>query len=138
MSEGRRLLDDMLSSAADRGFVGHSLLRAVAAMLDGRPLEVKAEIDRLRPSGFRDPEGLLWGTLLLAQVGEHDDALSLLEEVVDGGLVCTEIQAMPLMAPLRGLERFEEIMRRAASARDRAADAFRAADGHRLLGMTEG
>ncbi len=42
------------------------------------------------------------------------------------------------MEPLRGFERFEEIMRRAAAGHDRAAEAFRAADGHRLLGMTEG
>jgi len=63
--------------------------------------------------------------------------LSVLEEVVEGGLVCTEMQAMPWMAPLRGLERFEKVMRRAAVARDCTAEAFRAADGRRLLGMTE-
>ncbi len=140
ISEGRRLLADKLSSAALAlmGGVVHSFHKAIVAVLDGSASEVKAEIDRIRRSGFRDPEGLLIGTLLLAQVGEHEDALSLLEEVVEGGFVCTEMQAMPWMAPLRGLERFEEIMQRAAAARDRAAEAFRAADGHRLLGMTEG
>ena len=138
MSEGRLVLADLLPSASQLGSVGNSFVRATVAVLDGRASEIKTELDRLRRSGFRDPEGLLWGTLLLARAGEHDDALSLLEEVVEGGLVCTEIQARPLLAPLRGLERFEELMRRAAAARDRTADAFRAADGYRLLGMTEG
>ena len=138
LSEARRILADRLPSVAQMGGVEHAFIRAVVAVLDGRASEVKTEVDRIRRSGFRDPEGLLYGTLLLAQAGEHEDALSLLEEVVEGGLVCTEMQAMPWMAPLRGLERFEEIMRRATAARDRAAQAFRAADGHRLLGMTEG
>lgn len=138
MSEARRILADRLPSAALMGGVGHAFIRAIAAVLEGRASEIKTEVDRIRRSGLRDPEGLLISTLLLAQAGEHEDALSLLEEVVEGGLVCTEMQAMPWMAPLRGLERFEEIMRRATAARDRAAEAFRAADGHRLLGMTEG
>ena len=138
MSEGRRILEDMLPSVAQAGSVGQAFIRAITALLDGRVSDMKTEFDRIRQSGMRDPEGLLYGTLLLARAGEHEDALSLLEEVVEGGLVCTEIQAMPWMAPLRGLKRFEEIMRRAAAARDRAAEAFRAADGHRLLGMTEG
>jgi hypothetical protein len=59
-----------------------------------------------------------------------------LEEVMEGDLVCTEMQAMPWVAPLLGLERFEKVMRRAAVVWDCAAEAFRTADGHRLLGMT--
>ena len=124
ISEGRDVLVDLLPAAANLGSVGQAFIRAVTALVDGRAKEVKTEVDRIRQSGMQDPEEKLWGTLLLAQAGEHEDALALLDEVVEGGFVCTEMQAIPWMEPLRGLERFEEIMRRAGAGHDRAAEAF--------------
>ena len=75
ISESRRVLADLMPSTAHLGSVGHAFIRAVAALVDGRVLEVKTEVDRIRRSGMRDPEGQLWGTLLLAQAGQHEDAL---------------------------------------------------------------
>ncbi len=89
---------------------------------------------RLYDSGFRDPEGLLLGALLMARGGAQDAALDLIERVTDGGFI-PPIREMPWFASLAGNERFEALMIRAEEGRARAARAFRDAGGETLLGV---
>jgi non-specific serine/threonine protein kinase len=89
---------------------------------------------RLYETGFRDPEGLLLGALLMARGGAHDAALDILEHVTEGGFI-PPIRDMPWFASLAGNERFERLMVRAEEGRTRAARAFRDAGGEKLLGV---
>ena len=91
----------------------------------------------MRQTGFHDPEGLAYFVLLLARAGAHEDALTLLEEIVEQGYSCPDIRSQPWVRPLHGSKRFESAMARAERARDRAAAVFREANGHRLLGMSQ-
>ena len=133
LDEARRLARELHLVATP---VEQVFLRAVEAAVDGRADEIRSIVNQMRQKGFRDPEGWAYSALVLARAGAHEDALDLLDEAVDAGYTCPDLRFQPWSKVLHGHERFERAMARAVQARDRAAEAFRAADGYRLLGMS--
>ena len=130
--EVRRLISTMMPTSPP----GEQLFLAAArAALERDTGDAVAMARQIRQTGFRDPEGLFAFALILAQAGAHDEALSMIETVVDGGFVCPEMRDQPALAPLAGRAPFERLMARATGLRDASAEAFRNADGHRLLGL---
>ncbi len=109
-------------------------MEALEAAAEGRFDAAVERSKRLYDSGFRDPEGLLLGALLMARGGAHDDALDFIERVTEAGFI-PPIREMPWFASLAGNERFEALMARAEDGRVRAARAFRDAGGEKLLGV---
>jgi tetratricopeptide (TPR) repeat protein len=86
--------------------------------------------------GFHDPEGLLFCARSLARVQASDFALSLLDQVVDGGFACSRsLVHDPWFDSLRAEPRFIRILHRAEAKMADAADAFAKAGGERLLGV---
>ena len=106
------------------------------AVIDGVAFDAKVFVETLRRSGFRDPEGWAYFAVMLVHAGARDEAMAVLDEVVAGGFMFPLIRNQPWLAPLAGDERFERVMRRAEEGRAAAAEAFKAARGHRLLGLT--
>jgi eukaryotic-like serine/threonine-protein kinase len=87
-------------------------------------------------TGFHDPEGLLFCARSLARVQAHDFALSLLDQVVDGGFCCScSLVHDPWFDSLRAEPRFIRILHRAEAKTVDAADEFAKAGGERLLGV---
>jgi tetratricopeptide (TPR) repeat protein len=87
-------------------------------------------------TGFHDPEGLLFCARNLARVHAHDFALSLLDQVVDGGFSCARsLVNDPWFDSLRAEPRFIRILHRAEANTADAAGAFAKAGGERLLGV---
>jgi eukaryotic-like serine/threonine-protein kinase len=132
VEEGRRLLRMTYVGAAkvERMFV--EMLEAAA---DGRAEEAQRLAATIRATAFRDPEGLSMIALVLSRAGLRDDAIALLEQVVDAGYTCPQLRDQPWFAPLVGDERFEHLIRQAEGAREKALAAFEGAGGRRLLGM---
>jgi len=84
---------------------------------------------------WSDPEGYMSGGIILARLGSNDMALHALELAVDGGYsVVHPLLHDPWLAPLRGDQRLQEILRRAETRRNEALSVFRAEGGERLLG----
>ena len=72
----------------------------------------------------------------LARVQAHDFALSLLDQVVDGGFACSRALVHdPWFDSLRAEPRFIRILHRAEAKTTDAANAFAQAGGERLLGV---
>ncbi len=75
-------------------------------------------------TGFHDPEGLLFCARSLARVQASDFALSLLDQVVDGGFSCSRsLVHDPWFDSLRAEPRFIRILHRAEAKTADAADA---------------
>jgi eukaryotic-like serine/threonine-protein kinase len=87
-------------------------------------------------TGFHDPEGLLFCARSLARVHATEFALSLLDQVVDGGFSCPRALAQdPWFDFLRAEPRFIRIVHRAEAKTSDAANAYAQAGGERLLGV---
>jgi non-specific serine/threonine protein kinase len=87
-------------------------------------------------TGFHDPEGLLFCARSLARVHAHDFALSLLDQMVDGGFSGSRsLVHDPWFDSLRAEPRFIRILHRAEAKMADAATAFAKAGGERLLGV---
>jgi eukaryotic-like serine/threonine-protein kinase len=108
---------------------------AANAAIDRRTQVILERLAKIRAMGFRDPEGLFLGVLLLAHGGAPDEALQELERVVDGGFMVPQMRQQPWIRSLHGDERFERLMARADAGRRQAAERFAAAGGDRLLGV---
>ena len=110
---------------------------AMEAVAQGR-YDVAVEKARgVYESGFRDPEGLCLGAVVMARAGAHDDALDTLETIIEIGFTCPQMRRLPWLAPLAGNERFERLMAKAEEGRRHAAAAFASAGGESLLGVRE-
>jgi non-specific serine/threonine protein kinase len=107
----------------------------MTAAAEGRFDVAVDRVKQLRASEFRDPEGLLIGALLMARGGALDDALDVIEEVVNAGYV-PPIERLPWFASLAGEARFQRLMASADERRERAARAFREAGGEQLLAVS--
>lgn len=92
----------------------------------------------LAGSSFRDPEGIYYQARCLARVGETEETLRILDDVVERGFWCPAgMLRDPWLAPVREASEFRNILRRAETRRDEAAEIFLRSGGERLLG-TEG
>jgi non-specific serine/threonine protein kinase len=106
-----------------------------AAMEDDRDGCVEGT-KQILGTGFHDPEGLLFCARSLARVHAPEFALSLLDQVVDGGCSCPRSLVQdPWFDSLRAEPRFIRILHRAEAKTVEAASAFAKAGGERLLGV---
>ena len=116
----------------------HALLAGMLAYLNGDHDELVRNIHLTSDSGFADPEAFYHWAGALAQAGDHDGALGLLERCMDGGYCpATTLLRDERLDPLRGSSDFRFLVRRAEDMHREALDTFRAADGPRLLGLPQ-
>jgi TolB-like protein len=105
---------------------------ALSASAHGRFEDALRHARGLFESGFRDPEGLVMGALVMTRAGALDEALDLIEHTVGVGFV-PPLQAQPWFGALAGHPRYDALMARAEERRREAAAAFREAGGESLL-----
>jgi TolB-like protein len=128
----------LLRTALDRGLPAqlHQMMSTMMAYAEGNLDEVVRRIHSLMATDFPDPEGFYHWGCALAQAGDHEAALELLERCVNAG--CAPLSALmrePRLDPLRSASDFRQIVQRARELHDKALETFRAGDGPRLLGM---
>jgi TolB-like protein/predicted Ser/Thr protein kinase len=84
---------------------------------------------------FSDPEGLYYAVQTLARLGEKETAISGLQRAVDAGYFCYPAFAADVwLDSLRGDDRFEAVLQHAKEKHDAAVEAFKVADGVRIVG----
>ena len=101
---------------------------------DRAPL--RAAVDELIASGFRDPEGLFYQAIKLAHAGDLDRAVEILADVVDRGFYPYEtFTRHAWLDPLRTRQDFNAILEKAERRHQEARAAFVNAGGETLLGV---
>jgi non-specific serine/threonine protein kinase len=111
-------------------------LTALRAAMEGDRDGCVEGTRQILDTGFHDPEGLLFCARSLARVHAPDFALSLLDQVVDGGFSCSRsLVHDPWFDSLRAEPRFIRILHRAEAKSADAVGAFAEAGGERLLGV---
>ena len=114
------------------------LLEAMLASLESRHEDVIRETHALLDSGFGDHEVFYHWSAALAQAGDVDGSLNLLERAISGGFHPASALARDRrFDPLRGMSDFRQLVRHADDLQRAALEAFRQADGPRLLGLPE-
>jgi len=112
------------------------LIVSLRAALEGRredALRLCAEYLNLR---IKDPEALYYMARHIAYVGDADAALDTLQSAVDGGLAAYPALARdPWLDSLRTRARFNALAQVVEGRCKHAQEAFRRADGERLLGL---
>ena len=129
---------ELLRTAIARGLHPHlhNLLGGMIASFEGRHDEVIRQTYQAIESGFGDPEALYHWAGALAQAADHDGALGLLERSIDGGFhPASALVHDPRFDSVRATPDFSQIVQRADELQREALEAFRAADGPRLLGL---
>jgi hypothetical protein len=114
-----------------------SLLEGLLNFVQGDHEPLVDSIHRALDSGVGlDPEAQYHWAGALADSGDHDSALGLLERALDAGYCpAAALASDPRFDPVRGSHDFRSLARRAEEMQRRAAESFRAADGPRLLGL---
>jgi eukaryotic-like serine/threonine-protein kinase len=93
-----------------------------------------ASIRRLTP--IHDPEGRFYLARHLAYLGEGEEALAILKNVVEDGFFCLPAFTQdPWLDSLRGTPEFAAISRRAEARHRQAVISFLTAEGDRVLGI---
>ena len=114
----------------------HNAVATMIAALESRWEDVITHVRALVDSGFSDPEGYFHWAGALALAGDRDGALDLLERSIELGFYSARaLVNYPNLDPLRATPDFRHIVRRAEERQLEALEAFRAADGPRLLGL---
>jgi eukaryotic-like serine/threonine-protein kinase len=128
----------LLRTAAARGLqpqLGH-LMEGMIAFIERRFDEVIVHTHHLLDTGFADPEVFYHWAGALAQAGDHDGALGLLERAIAGGFHPASALARDYrFDPLRAMADFRQLARRAEELQQQAIQTFRVSDGPRLLGL---
>ena len=115
-----------------------NLISGIIAALEGRHNDLVREIHQLSDSGFGDPEGFYHWAAGLAQAGDHDGALGLLERCITGGFYpASALVRDPRFDAVRAGADFRQLVGRADERQREALEAFRAADGARMLGLPQ-
>jgi len=134
--EGRELLRTSL----ERGLHPQleRLVKGMIAALEGRHDEVIRHTNEVIDSGFGDHEVFYHWAGALAQAGDQDGALRLLERSIAGGFhPASALVRDARFDPVRGLSDFRQLVRRADELQREAFETFRAANGPRLLGLPQ-
>jgi serine/threonine protein kinase/tetratricopeptide (TPR) repeat protein len=85
---------------------------------------------------IHDPEGRFYVARHLAHLGEGEDALAILKNVVEDGFFCLPAFTRdPWLDSLRGTSEFTAILRRAETRHRQAIISFLTAEGDRVLGI---
>jgi hypothetical protein len=130
----------LLRAGLARGLNPHleSLGNGMLAALEGRHDDVIRYTYQVIDSGFGDQEVFFHWAASLAQAGDHDGALRLLERAIVGGFhPASALVRDPRFDPVRGMSDFRQIVRRAEELQHEAFETFRAANGPRLLGLPQ-
>jgi eukaryotic-like serine/threonine-protein kinase len=116
----------------------HSLLEAMIASLEGRNDEVIRRTHELVDAGLTDAEVFHHWAGSLAAAGDQDGALNLLERAIAGGFhPASALMRDRRFDKVRATSDFRQLVRRADDLQREALEAFRAADGPRLLGLPQ-
>ena len=108
---------------------------ALRHLVDGEVAESLAAIHRVQ---IRDPEGRFYVARHLVRLGEMDESVGMLEEVVANGFYCyPALTRDPWLDPLRGDARFMATLRKAEELHREARVAFLQAGGDRVLSVRE-
>jgi tetratricopeptide (TPR) repeat protein len=115
----------------------HLLVIFVDALLQLMRDELADSVASIRKlAHIHDPEGRFYMARHLAYLGEGDDALAMLEHVVEDGFFCLPAFTRdPWLDSLRGTSRFAAILRRAETRHRQAIISFLTAEGDRVLGV---
>jgi TolB-like protein len=114
------------------------LIRSMITALEGRHEDLVREIHQLTDSDFGDPEAFYHWAAGLAQGGDHDGALGLLDRSIKGGFYpASALVRDPRFDAVRAGADFRHLVGRADERQREALEAFRAADGARLLGLPQ-
>jgi serine/threonine protein kinase len=115
-----------------------NLAMSMIATLEGRHDEMIRQTHLVIDSGFGDQEVFYHWSGALAEAGDHDGALGLLERAIEGGFhPASALMNDPRFDSMRAIADFRKIARRAEELQHAAFEAFRAADGPRLLGLPQ-
>ena len=116
----------------------HKLISSMLMSLEGRHDDLVREIHQLAASGFGDPEAFYHWAAGLAQAGDYDGALGLLARSINGGYhPASALVRDPRFDAVRAGADFRHLVGRADERQREALEAFRAADGARLLGLPQ-
>jgi serine/threonine protein kinase/tetratricopeptide (TPR) repeat protein len=97
---------------------------------------LRAAVDELIASGFRDPEGLFYQALKLSHAGDLDRAVEILAGVVDRGFYPYEtFRRHAWLDPLRGRRDFDAVLENAKHRHLEAHAGFVKSGGETLLGV---
>jgi serine/threonine protein kinase/tetratricopeptide (TPR) repeat protein len=92
----------------------------------------------LRLTDIRDPEGRFYLARQLAYAGQTDEALDVLNRVVEDGFFCLPVLGRdPWLDRVRGTAGFVSILHRAEARHRRAVLSFFTAEGDRALGVSQ-
>jgi hypothetical protein len=112
-------------------------LRTMRAAIEGDATTARRGFAAFRQSGFRDPEGLFYLATMSARVGDVDEALELLEQVIAGGFTCPPpLRRHPWLEPLRTRPEFAALLADAEAACARARETYVEAEGPAILGVS--
>ena len=131
---------ELLRTAAGRGVPSQirDLLDSMIALIEGRSDDVVRHTYQVLGRGVGDPEVCYNWAAALAMAGDRDGALTLLERAVSGGFhPASALVQESRFAAVRDMDNFRQIVIRAGELQRQAVNAFRAADGPRLLGLPE-
>jgi len=129
---------ELLRASLERGLHPQlaNLGKGMIAALEGRHDEVIRHTNEVLDSGLGDQEVFYHWSGALAQAGDHDGALRLLERSIAGGFhPASALVLDPRFDPVRGMSDFGQLVRRADELQRKALETFRAANGPRLLGL---
>ncbi len=108
----------------------------VLGLIEPERAPLRAAVDELIASGFRDPEGLFYQAIKLAHAGDLDRAVEILADVVDRGFYPFEtFTRHAWLDPLRTRQDFNAILATAELRHQEARAAFVNAGGETLLGV---
>lgn len=140
MSGDATAVDTLRQLGAAAASPGQRLVGAMQGLaMDGRIDEALIARDRLRASGFADPEGWYVLALLLARAGAEQEALRTLTDVVDGGYAAcvVTLERDPIWTQYRDTATFDALAARVKASAAHAREIFDAADGAAVLASGE-
>jgi serine/threonine protein kinase/tetratricopeptide (TPR) repeat protein len=106
------------------------------SLIEGR-LVIDLARARELANDFNDPEGQYYLARSFARLGDDEGALSAMTRSVDGGYSCyPAFIGDPWFARLRGRPDFDALIERARMGYEASIEAFKRADGERILGVT--
>jgi non-specific serine/threonine protein kinase len=117
--------------------IEHNMLLSTCAALEGHRDECVVATRTILESSFHDPEGLYFLVRNLVRVGENEEALATLDDIVARGFCCDrKLGADPWVDRVRETDRFRAALAQAREGRRRATRRYAEAGGDRLLGPT--
>lgn len=135
-------IDEAIAAARkeEERFASHQVMQQFSAgvrlILEGQFEQAIQAFDKIQAARFTDREGWYYATRGYARAGYHDRALSMLEDIVEGGFFCPRpFQTDPWLDPLRGRRQFVSILARVEARHQAAVERYLEARGPEILGL---